>query len=250
MEDWETGQGRRWSPTGGSISTGGGEGIYKMIKKYDIVKFEKVEKKITRPITKFGGQPIGIKESQWPISKSWNDRKMMFVGQILLEKGMLWNDKDLMIYIFVTHPDNRDDDFFDPDVIEWNGGENAVLIQPLEKICKEECPKGPALFDENNERSEYISILKEGRDPEFITRDKYQKLDDHERYRYDRLIDTDKIGGPPNFFRGDEWPEGEWKLLLQLHCNFQPFVLDLGAMPILFVFISSDLKDAGLLVQG
>ena len=46
------------------------EGINnKMIKKYDIIGFEKAEKKITKLITKFGGQPIGIKESQWPISE-------------------------------------------------------------------------------------------------------------------------------------------------------------------------------------
>ena len=140
------------------------EGINnKMIKKYDIIGFEKAEKKITKLITKFGGQPIG--------------------------------------------------------------------------------------FDSNNGRFEYIPILKEGSDPEFITSSKYQKLDDNERSRYNELVDTDKIGGMPNFFRGDEWPEGEWKLLLQLHCNFQPFVLNLGAMPILFVFISSDFKNAGLLVQ-
>ena len=226
------------------------EGINnKMIKKYDIIGFEKAEKKITKLITKFGGQPIGIKESQWPISEEWNNRKMMFVGQILLEKGMLGNKKDLMIYIFITHSDNYEDDFFDPDAIEWSGGENAVIIQPLEEVYNEECIEGPTLFDSNNGRFEYIPILKEGSDPEFITSSKYQKLDDNERSRYNELVDTDKIGGTPNFFRGDEWPEGEWKLLLQLHCNFQPFVLNLGAMPILFVFISSDFKNAGLLVQ-
>lgn len=151
--------------------------------------------------------------------------------------------------IFVTHPDDCDDDFFDPDATEWNGGENAVIIQPLEKVYNEECTKGPAIFDKNNERFEYIPVLKEGRDPEFITSDKYKRLDNYERYGYDQLIDTDKIGGTPNFFRGDEWPEGEWKLLLQLHCNFQPFILNLGAMPILFVFISNDFKKAGMLAQ-
>ena len=196
-----------------------------------------------------GGQQIGFMEFKGPIREGGQDRKMMFVGQILLEKGMLENKEDLMIYIFITHPDNYEDDFFDPDAIEWDSGENAVIIQPLEEVYNEGYLKGPTLFDRNNERFEYIPILKEGSDPEFITRSKYQKLDDDERSRYDKLVDTDKIGGTPNFFRGDEWPEGEWKLLLQLHCNFQPFVLNLGAMPILFVFISSDLKNAGLLVQ-
>lgn len=125
---------------------------------------------------------------------------MMFVGQILLEKGMLGNKKDLMIYIFITHSDNYEDDFFDPDAIEWSGGENAVIIQPLEEVYNEECIEGPTLFDSNNGRFEYIPILKEGSDPEFITSSKYQKLDDNERSRYNELVDTDKIGGTPNFF--------------------------------------------------
>ena len=102
--------------------------------------------------------------------------------------------------IFVTHPDDCDDDFFAPDATEWNGGENAVIIQPLEKVYNEEYTKGPTIFDENNERFEYIPVLKEGRDPEFITSDKYKRLDNYERYGYDQLIDTDKIGGTPNFF--------------------------------------------------
>lgn len=222
-----------------------------MVKKYDIVGFEKASKRITKPITKFGGQPIGIKESQWPVSQGW-DGKMMFVGQILIEKGMLGNDKDSIAYIFVTHPKSCEDDFFDPDVAEWNGGENAVIIQAIEDIDfeNEGCAEGPTVFDENNERFEYIPILKEGSDPEFITSKEYRRLDDAKRDNYFNSIDTDKIGGTPNFFRGDEWPEGEWKLLLQLHCNFLPFVLNLGGgMAILFVFISADHKDAGLLVQ-
>lgn len=221
-----------------------------MVKKYDIIEFKKMSKKITKPITKFGGQPIGLEESQWPISEGWHD-KMMFVGQILIEKGMLGNDKDFIAYIFVTHPKSCEDDFFDPDVTEWNGGENAVIIRLIEDINLEDenYTKGPTIFDENNEGFEYIPILEEGSDPEFITSDEYRKFDDAKRDRYFDAIDTDKIGGTPLFFRGDEWPEGKWKLLLQLHCNFLPFVLNLGGMPILYVFVSDDYKDAGLLVQ-
>lgn len=39
-----------------------------MIKKYDIVGFKKVEEKINKPITKFGGTPIWIREEKWPTS--------------------------------------------------------------------------------------------------------------------------------------------------------------------------------------
>lgn len=222
-----------------------------MVKKYDIIGFEKAEKKITKPITKFGGQPIGLKNSQWPMSSGWEDRKMMFVGQILIEKDMMENSKDFIAYIFVTHPENYDDDFFDPDVTEWDGGENAVIIQPLEDALSEneEDIDGPTVFNCDDEKCEYIPILKEGSDPDFITSDEYRRLDDIQQKKYN-LIDTNKIGGTPYFFRGDTWPEGEWKLFLQLHCNFLPFVLNLGAMPILYVFISDTYEKAGLLVQG
>lgn len=53
----------------------------------------------------------------------------------------------------------------------------------------------------------------------------------------------------PAFFTRDECPEGDWKLLLQLHCNFQPFVIRAGAMPTMFVFISGDFQKGGLLIQ-
>ena len=222
-----------------------------MIRKYEITGFENVVERINKPITKFGGQPIWIRESQWPISSGWNNRQMMFIGQIALTKNMLGNKEDLMLYIFVTHPESYEDTFFDPDVTEWNGGENAVIIQPTNinncEICS--MKEGPALFDEFNNKIEYIPIMREAYDPEFISDEEYRKLDSLQQSKYFEAVDTNKIGGVPNFFRGDAWPEGEWILLLQLKCDFLPFELRLGDMPLLYVFISKDFKKAGLLIQ-
>lgn len=222
-----------------------------MIKKYDIVGFKKVEEKINKPITKFGGTPIWIREEKWPTSMGWENRKMMFVGQIAIEKGELENEKDLVVYIFMTHPENNEDSFFDPDVTEWDGGENAVIIQSFENVYTNitNFGEGPTLFDQENGRYEYVPILKEGYDPEFLTNEEYRKLDSEKRKEYYDSIDKNKIGGTPNFFREDAFPEGEWILLLQLKCNFLPFVLRVGSMPILYVFISKDFQRAGLLIQ-
>lgn len=222
-----------------------------MIKTYNILSFSKASKKIEEPITKFGGQPIWIGEEQWPVSSGWKNRKMMFVGQIAVTKNMLGNIEGFVAYIFVTHPENCDDLFFDPDVIDWNGGENAVVIQTYENKCVgRRFSDGPTVFDEKNEQYEYIPILKEGYDPDFLTSDEYRKLNTEQRDKYFNAIDTNKIGGTPNFFREDAWPKGEWILLLQLKCNFLPFVLRLGSMPVMYVFITKDFKRAGLLIQN
>lgn len=64
-----------------------------------------------RFLTKFGGQPDWIRQADWPLSEGWDDRKMTFVGQIFLKKDMLENDRDLMVYIFMTQPEYFDDVF-------------------------------------------------------------------------------------------------------------------------------------------
>lgn len=96
-----------------------------------------MSKKITKPITKFGGQLIGLEESQWPISEGWDD-KMMFVGQILIEKGMLGNDKDFIAYIFVTHPKSCD---FEP--LKREDIEAAVAIA---RNAPSACNRQPCRF--------------------------------------------------------------------------------------------------------
>lgn len=222
-----------------------------MITKYDIIKFNKSGQKVDKPISKFGGQPVWIDGEQWPTSIGWQDRKMMFVGQILIEKGMLGNEMELMVYIFVTHPESYEDDFFDPDMGEWDGGENAVIIQSFENIhYNPKYQEGPTLFDENNEHYEYIPVLKRGYDPDFITNSEFRKLDYEQQKKYFDAIDTNKIGGTPNFCRNEVFWEDEWILLLQLKCDFLPFVLRGGTMAMLYIFISKDFKRAGMLIQN
>lgn len=221
-----------------------------MIKTYEITEFQRKANDKKEFITKFGGQPDWIRQTDWPLSEGWDDRKMTFVGQIFLKKDMLENDRDLMVYIFMTQPEYYDDDFFDPDIADWEGGENAVIVQAFDhEDCPEAGEDGPTLFDENDEHFEYIPILKETMEADFMAVEDCHQLSREQQSQYFDEIDKDKIGGTPAFFTRDEWPERNWKLLLQLHCNFQPFVLRAGAMPTMFVFLSEDCKKGGMLIQ-
>lgn len=221
-----------------------------MAKAYEITEFQKRSIGKKEFITKFGGQPDWIRKADWPLSEGWDDRKMAFICQIFLKKGMLGNDRDLMAYVFMTQPAFFDDDFFDPDIAEWEGGENAVILQAFrgeeQPVAGEE---GPAMFDEDDAHYEYIPVLKEMTESDYISAEAYHQLDDAQQSEYFNEIDKDKLCGTPAFFTRDEWPEGDWKLLLQLHCNFQPFVLRAGAMPTMFVFVSGDFKEGGVLIQ-
>mgnify|MGYP001104582902 CR=1 FL=1 len=221
-----------------------------MTKTYEIIDFERRKIGKKQFITKFGGEPDWIKRADWPLSLGWEERKMMFVGQIFLKKDMLGNDKDLMVYIFMTHPEYFEDDFFDPDITEWEGGENAVIVQTFDGECNPiRGDEGPIVFDDKDEHYEYIPILKETVEADFLSDETYHKLSEEQQTKYFNDVDKDKIGGTPAFFRRDEWPEGNWKLLLQVHCNFLPFILRAGAIPTMFVFISEDFKNGGILIQ-
>lgn len=222
-----------------------------MVKTYEIIDFERRVPDKKEFITKFGGAPDWIKKENCPLSLGWDDRKMTFIGQIFLKKDMLGNDHDLMVYIFMSQPEYFDDDFFDPDIADWDGGENAIIIQTFDgETIPVSGDDVMELFDENDEHFEYIPILKETQEPDFLSTEAYKQLDSDKQTEYFNEIDKDKIGGTPAFFTGDaELPDGNWKLLLQLHCNFQPFVLRGGAMPAIFVFISDDFKRAGMFIQ-
>lgn len=103
-----------------------------MVKSYEMIDFERRKPGKKEFITKFGGTPDWIKKETCPLSLGWDDRKMTFIGQIFLKKDMLGNDYDMMVYIFMSQPEYFDDDFFDPDIAYWDGGENAVIIQTFD----------------------------------------------------------------------------------------------------------------------
>lgn len=224
-----------------------------MPKRYEIVEFSEMTEATDKYITKFGGQPDWISEPEWPQSNGWDNLPMMFIGQILIKEGSLSNNCECMIYLFVTHPGSCNDPFFDPDVQLWNGGENAVIIQPFgNKDCSVKTKKerkGPTLFNSLDKQVTLKPTLKMVDEPEFVKQEDYIKMNEEEQKFYYKSIDVNKFGGVPSFFRRDEWPGEDWFLLLQLRCETLPFVLRVGSAAVMFVFVSSDLTRGRIIIQ-
>lgn len=208
-----------------------------------ITRFQPAGEPTTAPVTKFGGQPTWLQDPTWPVSEAWN-RQMRFVCQIALDGRLA--------YIFVTHADHDDPDFFDPDVIFPDGGENAVITQPDGRYDGpvSASPTGPTLHLEDGSPAEFTVDLHPVDEPDFLPQSQYMNLPTDEQSRYYDAVSGNKIGGTPAFFQGDTWPDdGPWKLLLQLDADELPFHLTLGASPIAFAFISPDGRHGRFLVQ-
>ncbi|MFB6891411.1 hypothetical protein ACFCX4_19145 [Kitasatospora sp. NPDC056327] len=202
------------------------------------------------PVARFGGRPVWRTEPQWPVSAAW-DRPMRFVAQIELEPVLGPAGRGRTAYLFVTHADHGEA-FFDPDVIDPDGGENAVIVQPGGDHTGPVRPltTGPGLFDRDGSAVEFTPALHLVDDPGFLTGPEVAALPPLDRYQHIERIDGDKIGGTPSFFQGDQWPDGgPWRLLLQLDTNWLPFRLELGSSPRLFAFVSEDGTRGRLLVQ-
>jgi hypothetical protein len=224
-----------------------------MVRALRIDGFPAAAQPVTTATTKFGGQPVWLTGPQWPISAAW-DRPMRFVGQIELGPVLGAVGHGKMAYIFVTHADHGED-FFDPDIIDPDGGENAVIVQPGGDYAGPVRPlaTGPGLYGRDGSAAELTVDLRPVDEPGSMTDDELQALpgvDPLDQDRHVEWIDADKIGGTPVFFQGDEWPDGgPWRLLLQLDSNWVPFHLNLGAAPRLFAFVSEDGAEGRLLVQ-
>lgn len=189
------------------------------------------------------------------MSEGWNKRPMTFIGQVVLNEfnENSKNKKEIKIaYIFMTQPESIQDDFFDPDITEWNGGENAVIIQPDGKnnylIEKIEC--GPSIFDQNNNKCEFeITTVLEEEVP-YCNNKEYSKMTNSQQEKYSNIMDVSKLYGNPYFFRGEEFPKNSY-LLLQLVGSELPFELNLGGcMGIMYVFLSLDESEGGIIIQN
>ncbi|MER5639038.1 hypothetical protein ABT095_18985 [Kitasatospora sp. NPDC002227] len=208
-----------------------------------ITGFSTAEGPISTPTTKFGGQPVWLAGPQWPISAAW-DRPMRFVGQLELGPVLGAPGHGKVAYLFVTHPDHGED-FFDPDVIDPDGGENAVIVQPGGDYAGpvRRLATGPGLYSRDDGSAVEFTV-------DLCATEEPGSLPSADRDGCLELVDGAKIGGTPVFFQGDEWPDGgPWRLLLQLDSNWVPFRLDLGASPRAFAFVSEDGTRGRLLVQ-
>ncbi|MFE7765891.1 hypothetical protein [Streptomyces sp. NPDC057438] len=221
-----------------------------MLRTLRIEGFSATGQPISTPTTKFGGQPVWLTGPQWPISAAW-DRPMRVVGQIELGPVLGAAGHGKMTYLFVTHADHGED-FFDPAIIDPDGGENAVIVQPGGDYAGPARPlaTGPGLYSRDGSATEFTVDLRPVDERGSMTDGELQALPSADRDRYIQRIDGDKIGGTPLFFQGAEWLDGgPWRLLLQLDSNWVPFPLNLGASQRLFAFVSEDGTQGRLLVQ-
>ena len=202
------------------------------MKTYKIENFMQ-QVKDTQFQTKFGGQPDWITEPQWPVSEAWGDRPMKFIGQVRLDE--IYDDVETMTlaYIFMTQPKDRNDSFYDPDIIFPDGGENAVIIQPAgnspDYIKVIECAGGPSV----DNAQVWIPQLVEREDS---TDASFEELD------------VDKLGGIPAFFQNSQ-VDRDSTLLLQLHTNWLPFFINAGGEPSMFVFVNEGRKEGFIIIE-
>ncbi|HKQ91983.1 MAG TPA: DUF1963 domain-containing protein [Blastocatellia bacterium] len=224
-----------------------------MKKKYSI-GFKLSNSPISKPVTKFGGQPVWINQIQWPISKK-TGKPMMFIGQIKLEPKLFGRIESKMAYIFMTEDKKGDAQTWDP-----YSEENAIIIQPGNNRIKVlPIDMGPSLNRRVKKRGtaryliepcEYSVQLNLGEDPEYITEYEREDWDAITFKKYAKALNGNKIGGTPIFLQGDEFPKGgPWNLLLQLDSTKVPFLIDFGDSGNGYAFISKDGKKAKFLWQ-
>lgn len=179
-------------------------------------------------VTKFGGQPIGLNQNDWPKSKETGNL-MQFIGQIVFDEKLFPGAKGKIAYIFMTNEEEFVDDTWDPE-----GGENAVIIMSMNNKVKNSLGfSGPTLEEE------YRVELHLKTEPEFELNE--AELSDAQYDEYSSFLEGNKIGGTPSFIQGEEFPEKNgWRLLLQLDSTLVPFYINFGDAGVGYVFVNKD----------
>ena len=215
---------------------------------------------IKEAITKFGGQPVWLKEAQWPLSAS-TGKLMSFIAQVRLEPSVFGKIQGQMAYLFMT--DDEDGGLTsDPEA-----GENAVIIQPDGQLPTYVEPLQAGQFDPNkielNVKPLKVKAINEG--PTYCADVRAEltpgedntsslKVEDEDDEEGDELdgIDELKIGGIPVFLQNEEYPKGgssQWKLLLQMGDEALPSASLNFGMGYCYAFISKDGRSGKFLWQ-
>ncbi len=175
-----------------------------MVKRRSI-EFVESRRPIVEFVTKFGGQPNWVGESQWPISKSTGN-PMRFIGQIAIDPDLFPFTAARMAYLFMTDEAEHVDGTWEPD-----GGENAVILQPGSNPAKTQpLAEGPTLYRMVKklfqkllvpEPCEFSVTLKPLEDPDFVDEAGRAKWDPATWDAYAATLDGNKIGGSPIFIQ-------------------------------------------------
>lgn len=219
------------------------------------IEFRQVSRPITRPETKFGGDPVWIDGPQWPLSRRYGC-PMQFIAQVAIDARVFPNAVARMAYVFMTDL-HGGDPTWDPDA-----GENAVILQPGLTPALAHAPlytgptvltprKDPVSGDVIRDRLEYAADLTLRSEPVFVPLNvrRVQSRDHHVQYWKD--MGGHKIGGSPYFGQNDELPYADWRLLLQLDGGRgTPFDVNFGDAGSAFAIANADVTEAKFLWEG
>lgn len=209
------------------------------------IEFVEARIPILDAVTKFGGQPVWLTESQWPLSAT-TGKPMRFICQIVLVPELFGSTPARIAYIFMTDGEDYVDGTWEPD-----GGENAVILQPGNpSMPVEQLNKGPTVYRMVEkalrkrpvpEPCEFGIRVSLSEDPAFVPEVERATWSQEKQEQYAVALGGNKIGGTPIFLQGDEFPgPGDWKLLLQLDSTQVPFFVNFGDSGIAYAFISED----------
>ena len=202
---------------------------------------------ITKPVTKFGGQPVWIEEPQWPLS-AVSGQQMAFVGQIAIDPELFPGAVGRMAYIFVGQP-------ADPMVAPWepDSGENAVIIQPSSAAPPVEVVAsaiGPQSRGETEGISEYTVASDRRADDAFVPLIDLVELPEQQMLDYQERLVGDKIGGTPTFLQNDDFPSCEEGYSLLWQAEAPPVWINLGDGGVGFAFLDATGETGRFLSQS
>lgn len=197
-----------------------------------LITFSKAKAPVTRPVTKFGGQPCWIGEPQWPLSRATGD-PMQFICQIRLPVDPRFGEQR-MAFVFMSGDDTWDLTPEAPATWEALAGENAVILQPAAfdpVVATTPLEVGPTLF--RGQQPVELNVHESVEDPPFDP---------------DRL--DSRIGGEPAWLQSDETPtDGSWIFLAQIDSTTDEFEINFGDAGVAYVFVEEGGRQARFLWQ-
>jgi len=201
-------------------------------------------RRVKKPVTKFGHQPVWVAGPAWPLATG--GEPMQFVCQVAVPAFFGPPLAGKMVYVFALHPAFADWEEFLGTItpLEPEEGDNAVVIQPGgdppaptwvlpvgttgkrrrgRPIRVAARATGPTLYDDKGRPGEWLLDLKPGADPDYtpIGRDAIPDDDAWERYR--EQVYGEKIGGTPDWGNGRASEidslavDPDWRLLLHYY---------------------------------
>jgi hypothetical protein len=207
---------------------------------------------IREPITKFGGQPVWLREPAWPLSRSTRN-PMCFIAQIRLPASMQSGGQQ-MAYIFMTD-DGKVDNTWNPEA-----GENAVILQPgpfTPIVDTEPHSTGQTPLARKVIRPTLWQRLqgKRGREKllpvELAVRETPESstpASNTEPHTFGT-----RIGGQPEWLQNEECPpiqDGKnWVFLAQIDSTCPAFDVNFGDSGVAYIFLREDGQAARMLWQ-